>query len=226
MVPCLHYRFFSSYGTASQTQTSQTKAPEGCHQGDNWRSDPSGRSLKLNQICPILIFFEPVPTHPFFPWVFASMGLLGRSWCLQLGFHANLIVYWALQERCCRIRTHDSYGLSWETSRSANHMILGEKEIVWNCSYHFWRIKPMWNNVDVKSKTYNEKPCQCEIQRFEFGFPPPHQFFSAMRNAVLRSECWRMCLVSRLFSIHFLQWLNGISKSTYAAVKALIHTSS
>ncbi len=78
-------RFFSSYGTASQTQTSQTKAPEECHQEQNWWSGPWGRSLRLNRICQIL-FFAAIPSvhirshSSFLP---LSVSFYGADWgCL------------------------------------------------------------------------------------------------------------------------------------------------
>ena len=78
----------------------------------------------------------------------------------------------------------------------------------------------MWNHVGVKSTTYNKPSLSLA------SFPlTNHQFFSAMRNAVLRSRCWKMFLVSRLFLILSWRWFKRILESTYAAVKAP-HTSS
>ena len=78
----------------------------------------------------------------------------------------------------------------------------------------------MWNHVGVKSTTYNKPSLSLASLPLT-----NHQFFSAMRNAVLRSECWKMCLVSRLFLLLSWRWFKRILESTYAAVKAP-HTSS
>ena len=127
-------RFFSSYGTASQTQTSQTKAPEECHQEQNWWSGPWGRSLRLNRICPILFFCcNSIGSYPF-PLILSSLecfllwgwlGLLGRSWSIHRVSHVNPTACWAQAERCWQTATPVNYGLSWETSKTPNQWILG-----------------------------------------------------------------------------------------------------